>query len=205
MKRVPRLTSSKPVLRWMILSTAIFAVLISPFPIAAAQVPFTLVITPERLIIGTVANTASRFGVSVLAGQAFNGTVALSVAGIPTGVQANFEEASVSLLPMGISTTYLHVAAWPNATLGTYTLTISATSQQPSIFYASSSQAVLVIQENGEPGLSSTGSIVSAKGGVPFSWVLIGVVMAFALGSATTYMLTSKKRKPAKAPRKTKD
>jgi len=183
---------------------AIFAVLISPFPIVAAQVPFTLVVTPTRLIIGTVANTASRFGVSILAGQAFNGTVALGVAGIPMGVQASFEEAYVSLLPMGVSTTYLDVAASPNATMGSYTLTVSATSQQLSIFYASSSPAVLVIQENGEPGLYSTGNIVSAEGNVPISWVSVAVVVAFALGSAATYLLTSKKRKPAKRPRKTK-
>jgi len=181
---------------------AIFVVLISPFPTVAAQVPFTLVITPGRLVLGTVANTAGRFGVSVLAGQAFNGTVALGVARVPTGVQASFEEAAVSLLPLAVSTTYLDVAASPNATLGSYTLTISATSQQPSIFYASSNQATLVIQENGEPSLLSTANIASAGKEVPISWALIGVVVAFALGSATTYLLTSKKRKPAKRTRR---
>jgi hypothetical protein len=186
----------------MILSMAIFTVLISPFPTVAAQVPFTLVITPGRLVLGTVANTASRFGVSVLAGQAFNGTVALGVAGVPTGVQASFEEAAVSPLPMAVSTTYLDVAASPNATPSSYTLTISATSQSPSIFYASTSQATLVIQENGEPGISSMANIVSAEREVPISWTLIGVVVAFALGSATTYLLTSKKRKPAKRTRR---
>jgi hypothetical protein len=186
----------------MMLSMAILTVLISPFPTVAAQVPFTLVITPGRLVLGTVANSASRFGVSVLAGQAFNGTVALSVAGVPTGVQASFEEAAVSVLPMAVSTTYLDVAATPNATPGSYTLTISATSQQQSIFYASTSQATLVIQENGEPSLSSTGNIASAQGEVPFFWALIGVVVAFALGSASTYLLTSKRRKLTQSPRK---
>jgi hypothetical protein len=182
----------------MILSMAIFSVLISPFPAVAGQVPFTLVITPGRLVLGTATDTASRFGVSVLAGQAFNGTVALGVAGVPPGVQASFEEAAVSLLPLGVSTTYLDVAASPNVALGSYTLTISATSQQPSIFYASSNQATLVIQENGEPGLSSTTNIVSAEREIPISWTLIGLVVAFALGSATTYLLTSKKRKTGK-------
>jgi hypothetical protein len=192
------LTSSKPLLHCMILSMAIFVVLISPFPTVAAQVPFTLVVTPGHLVLGIVTSTAGRFGVSVLAGQAFNGTVALGVAGVPTGVQASFEEAAVSLLPLEVSTTYLDVAASPNATLGSYSLTISATSQQPSIFYASSSQATLVIRENGEPGLSSTGNSATAEREVPIPWILIGLVVAFALGSATTYLLTRKKRKPAK-------
>lgn len=120
--------------------------LILATPYVNAQVPLTVMVMPNELVLGTQSVSSDGFSVTVLAGQGFNGTVTLQVTGIPNGVSANFENPTAYVTPLIVSSTHLTVTSSSNATLGSYLLTISGSSEQGSTLYVASNQVTLIIQ-----------------------------------------------------------
>lgn len=144
-----------------------------------------------------------RVTVTVLAGEGFNGTVFLSVSGVPDGVGAVFRDSGSYLASLATFVTYLEVASSPNARLGNYSLTVSAGSQGPSIFYAVPSQVTLTIQENGEPRTLLEGNVtrvttLSAGGQYVISSTILAFASGIVLGSVTTYIFIRKKMETEK-------
>ncbi len=98
-----------------------------------ANVTLSLIIPQANFAVTTVAqykvvytgNTA-QVDVVTTPTNGFNGTIALSVAGLPTGVTAAFSKTSVSGTTGGLSTLTFTAAA--TAPTGTFTLTIMGTS-----------------------------------------------------------------------------
>lgn len=162
-------------------------------PSVQAQVPFAISVSPEQVVLGTRSGFSDRYGVTVIAGQGFNGTVSLSVSGVPDGVTAIFRDWGTYLSPLSIFTTYLEVASSPNATLGLYTLTISATNQRDSSFYIASTRVSLVVQESGQPrplleGNATRTTTPSAGQEYVVSLTILALATGIALGSVTTYI-----------------
>ena len=154
---------------------------------------------PDRVILGTRSGFTDRFTVTVLAGQGFNGTVYVYVSGVPDGVTAVFRDRGSYLTSLATFVTYLEVTSSPNVMLGNYTLTVSATSQGPSVFYAVATQVTLTIQENGEPRTLSESNLTrvttASAGGQEYaiSLTILTLAAGIALGSVTTYILVRKK------------
>jgi hypothetical protein len=158
------------------------------------------------MILGTRSGFTDRFTVTVLAGEAFNDTVYLSVAGVPDNVTAIFGDRVFYLTPRAVSATYLEITSSPNARFGNYTLTVGAQSQSSSIFYAAAALVTLTIQENGQPQTfpesnrtQSASPIVCGQEYVIFL-VALGIAGGIALGSVTTCFLVRRKTRSAKKP-----
>jgi uncharacterized membrane protein len=155
---------------------------------------------PDRIVLGTRSGFTDRFTVTVLAGEGFNSTVFLSVSGVPDSVTAVFRDRGSYLTSLAIFVTYLEVTSSPVARLGNYTLTLSAASQGPTIFYAVASQVSLTIQENGQTRTPFEGNVTavvtSSAAGQEYvtSTAILAFAAGIALGSATTYILVRKKR-----------
>ena len=169
-----------------------------------AQAPFTMSVYPNRIILGTRSGFADRFTVTVLAVEAFNSTVCLSVAGVPDNVTAIFGDRVFYLTPLSISATYLEITSTPNARFGNYTLTVSAESQGSSIFYAVATRVTLTIQENGQPqafvesNRTQSTTCVACGQEYVISLLILGLVAGIAIGSVTTYSFMRKRTRPAK-------
>jgi len=170
-----------------------------------AQAPFALSVYPIRIILGTRSGFADRFTVTVLAGEAFNDTVYLSVAGVPDNVTAIFGDRVFYLTPRAVSATYLEITSSPNATFGNYTLTVGAQSQGSSIFYAAAALVTVTIQENGQPqapmesNRTQSASSIACGQEYVISLVVLAIAGGIAIGSALTYFLVRRKTQPAKA------
>jgi uncharacterized membrane protein len=166
------------------------------------QTPFTMSVSPDRIVLGTRSGFTDLFTVSVLAGEGFNGTVFLSVSGVPNNVTAVFRDRGSYLASLAIFTTYLEVTSSPDARLGNYTLTVSAASQGPSVFYAMATRVTLIIQEIGQPRTSLEGNRTqvtnpSAAGrGHVISLTILALATGIVVGSVTTYILVRKKTEP---------
>jgi hypothetical protein len=156
------------------------------------------------MVLGTKSGLLDRFGVTVIAGHLFNGTVTLSVSGVPTGVTAVFQDWGTYLAPLSIFTTYLEVTSSPNATLGDHILTVSAMSQHDSLFYIASSQVRLLIQENGQlrPLLEGNATRTTTPSPIGQEYVISLTILALAagaaLGSVATYIFIREKRRPGR-------
>ena len=131
---------------------ATFSNVLRVYGLISTTPDFTLNVTPGTQTLGL--STTRGFSTSVTALNAFTGTTALTVAGLPNGVTAAFSPVSVS----GSGTSTLTVTASGSATLGTYPLTISATSG--SLTHA---VVVNVIVTSGAAGLLS-GSMAPSTG-----------------------------------------
>jgi hypothetical protein len=171
------------------------SVFLSVPPYVFAQTPFTISIRPDQLILGTRTGSADQVIVSVLSGEAFNGTVSLSVTGIPNEVTATLQDRAAYLQPQSIFTTNLEVTISPTAELGNYTISLAATSQSASVFYAAVSNLNLLIQEDGQP-------TISAKTNTGATWVVgqfeipllaAMLLLGIGVGALSTYALTHKK------------
>jgi uncharacterized membrane protein len=173
-------------------------------PYVQAQVPFTIVVSPDGIVLGTRSGFTDRFGVTVIAGQGFNGTVSLSVFGVPPGVTAVFQDWGAYLTPLALFTTYLEVTSSTNATPGHHIITISATSQHGSSFYIASTRVSLVIQDDGQPrplleGSATQVATPSASGQeYVISLTVLGLAAGIALGSVTTYVFIRERKRPAR-------
>jgi hypothetical protein len=175
-------------------------------PSVRAQTPFTLSVSPDRAVLGTVNGSTSWFDMTVMAGEGFNGTVSFSVFGAPPGVSAVFQDRVVYLVPLAMFTTCLEVSAQPDARQGNYSLTVAAASQGPSVFYAVANQVTLIIQEVGQAPASSgcnrtqTANPSAAGPEYVISSLALVFVAGILLGSATTYVLMRKSRKLQRGP-----
>jgi hypothetical protein len=175
-------------------------------PSVRAQTPFTLSVSPDHVVLGTANGSTSWFDVTVMAGEGFNGTVSFSVFGAPLGVTAVFQDRAVYFAPLAMFTTCLEVAAQPDARQGNYSLTVAATSQGPSVFYAVANQVTLIIQEVGQaPAISGCNRTQTANPSAAGSeCVISSLALVFAagivLGSATTYILVLRRRKLQSGP-----
>jgi len=175
-------------------------------PSVRAQTPFTLSVSPDRVVLGTANGSTSWFDVTVMAGEGFNGTVSFSVFGAPPGVAAFFQDRVVYLAPLAIFTTCLEVTALPDARQGNYSLTVAAASQGPSIFYAVANRVTLIIQEEGQLRASSecnktqtTNPSATGPGYVISLYALV-FTAGIVLGSASMYILVRKSRKQQSEP-----
>ena len=74
-------------------------------PDSQAQTPFTMSVYPDRIVLGTRSGFTDRFTVTVLAGKSFNGTVFLSVSGVPDGGIGAFRDQGSYLTPLNMVTT----------------------------------------------------------------------------------------------------
>jgi hypothetical protein len=163
--------------------------------------PFTLSVSPDRVVLGAVNGSTSWFDVTVMAGEGFNGTVSFSVFGTPLGVTAVFQDRVVYLASLAMFATCLEVAAHPDARQGNYSLTVAAASQGPSVFYAVANRVTVIIQEAGQAPASSvcnrTQTTNPSAAGPEHVIPLYASVFAagIILGSATTYILIRKSRK----------
>jgi hypothetical protein len=175
-------------------------------PSVRAQTPFTLSVSPDRVVLGTVNGSTSWFDVTVMAGEGFNGTVSFSVFGAPPGVTAVFQDRVVYLAPLAMFTTCLEVTALPDARQGNYSLTVAAASQGPSVFYAVANRVTLVIQEVGQLRASSecgkTQTANPSATGPEYAISLYALIFAagIVLGSVATYILVRKSRKQQSGP-----
>ena len=185
----------------LLLSVVSWSVLLS-IPHVHAQAPFTVSVSPGRIVLGTKSGLSDRFGVTVIAGHLFNGTVTFAVSGVPTGVTAVFQDWGTYLAPLSIFTTYLEVTSSLNATLGDHTLTVSATSQHDSLFYIASSQVHLLIQENGQPRplLEENATRTTPPSPMGQEYVISLTILALAtgaaLGSVATYIFIRERTQP---------
>jgi hypothetical protein len=173
-----------------LLATLLFAHLAAS---TQAQTPFTMLISPNQAILGTNSGFSDVLTVSILAGEGFNGTVTLTLSGVPDGVTATLHDQAAFLTPLSVFTTSLQLTSSPSAKQGNYSLTLAATSQQSSNFYAVANTINLVIQEIGHPHATE---ITAAPGNnetllVAFLAALLGSI----LGSAVTIMVTRRRKR----------
>jgi hypothetical protein len=192
-------SNAKMHLRALIILTCftIGQLLVFPIPNLFAQAPFTIAVSPGELTLGTKSDMSNRFGVTVFAGGQFNGTVGFQVSGLPPGVSATFENPVALLTSLAVSTTYLDLTSSPNATLGSYTLTVSATSQQSSAFYAASTHVTLIVQENVHAGISQIANATETQTVIAVLGILIGLI----IGSSATYVLLKRRGTSKRASR----
>lgn len=179
---------------------------LSAVPSVQAQVSFTLSVSPGRVVLGTNSGLTDRFGVTVIAGREFNGTVTLSVTGVPAGVTAVFQDWGAYLTSLAIFTTYLEITSSPDATLGDHVLTVSATSQLNSSLHIVSTRVSLVIQENGElrpllRGNATRTTAPSAEQENVIPLTVLTLAVGAALGSVTTYVLIRENRGAPRRPK----
>jgi len=171
----------------------------SVVPCVQAQVPFTMVVQPDRIILGTMSGFTDRFTVTVMAGQSFNDTVNIAVAGVPENVAAVFRNRGAYLAPLTVFATYLEVTSSPSAKLGNYALTVSAASQGPSVFHAVAVHVTLMVQEIGQPRViledNRTQVTVPSAPGREYvlSLTIVALVAGAAIGSVATYILMREK------------
>jgi len=170
-------------------------------PSVRAQTPFTLSVSPDRVVLGTVNGSTSWFDVTVMAGEGFNGTVSLSVFGAPPGVTTVFQDRVVYLASLAMFTTCLEATALPDARQGNYSLTVAAASQGPSVFYAVANRVTITIQEVGQApaslGCNRTQTANPSAAGPEYVISSYALVLAagVVLGSTATYILVRKSRK----------
>lgn len=88
---------------------------------------FALSTSPSSLII--VQGSSGNSTITVMSINGFNKSVALSVSGAPTGVTTTLSLVSVTPLPNGSATSKLTVSVDVAATAGSFTLTITGTSE----------------------------------------------------------------------------
>ena len=190
----------------MLLSIIALSFVIPAVPSVQAQVPFTVSVFPDRIVLGTRNASTTWLNVTVMAGEGFNDTVSFSVFGAPPGVAAVFQDPIVYLTPLAIFKTCLEVTALPDTRLGNYTLTIGVASQGPSVFYAVADRVTLIIQEVGQPRTPSECgrtqvTTPSAPGQEYVISLILGLAAGIAIGSLTTYVFMRERIRPA---RKTK-
>jgi hypothetical protein len=159
-----------------------------------AQTPFSIYTSPDHVILGTKSGFTDIVTVSVLAGEGFNGTVTISVSGVPEGVITKLGAPGSYLTSLSTFTTYLQLTSSSSARWGNYTLTIAATSQRASSFYAVVNQINLVIQEVGQPHLTSLSSTTEEGVSQPLN-IALGIVAGLIVGSVATIGLTRWKGK----------
>src|SRR5262249_1027350 len=88
---------------------------------ASAPPAFSLSATPSSQTV--TAGSSASYTVTVTASNGFNGTVNLSVSGLPSGATATFNPASIS----GSGSSTLAISTSCSTPAGTYTLTIAGT------------------------------------------------------------------------------
>jgi len=159
-----------------------------------AQTPFTMLISPNQAILGTKSGFSDVLTVSILAGEGFNGTVTLSLSGVPDGVTATLHDQAAFLTPLAAFTTSLQLTSSPSTKEGNYSLTLAATSQQSSNFYAVANTINLVIQENGQPHATETPS-ASAGNNDTLLVAVLAALLGSILGSAATIMVTRRRKR----------
>ena len=158
-----------------------------------------MVVQPDRVVLGTMSGFTDRFTVTVMAGQSFNDTVNLAVAGVPENVTAVFRDRSAYLAPLTVFATYLEVTSSPSAKLGNYTLTVSAASQGPSVFHAVAVHVTLIVQEIGQPRMLNEGNrtqtTTSSASGQEYvlSLTIVALVAGAAIGSLATHIFMREK------------
>lgn len=169
---------------------------------AEGQTPFTMSVYPDQIFLGTKSGFTDRFIITVLAGQTFNDTVYLSVAGVPENVSAVLRDRVLRLVSLAASVTYLEITSSPDTEFGNYTLTVIAESQGVSIFYAVTTRVNLVVQEVGRPRLSE-GNQTAVTGSSPDPHCVSSLTIAFAagvaLGSIVTYVSVHRRQVQRKA------
>ncbi|WP_058187819.1 S53 family peptidase [Terracidiphilus gabretensis] len=84
--------------------------------------PPTLTVAAQTRFVTVLINTSSTFNVTVATGGSFTGNIALSVTGLPQGVTASLSQTQ---LPSA-GTVALTFAAGPNASAGSYQVTVQA-------------------------------------------------------------------------------
>jgi hypothetical protein len=152
-----------------------------------------MLVSPNQVILGTKSGFSDVLMVSILAGEGFNGTVTLSLSGVPDGVTATLHDQAAFLTPLSAFTTSLQLTSSPSAKEGNYSLTLAATSQQSSNFYAVANTINLVIQEFGHPHATE---IPTAAGNN--ETLLVGVLaglLGSILGSIATIMVTRRRKR----------
>jgi hypothetical protein len=158
-----------------------------------AQSPFTMLVSPNQVILGTKSGFSDVLTVSILAGESFNGTVTLSLSGIPDGVTATLHDQVAFLTPLSAFTTSLQLTSSPTAKEGNYSLTLAATSQQSSNFYAVANTINLVIQEIGHPHATEIPAAAENN-----ETLLVGVLaglLGIILGSVATILVTRRRKR----------
>jgi hypothetical protein len=163
-----------------------------------AQTPFTLYVNPNQITLGTESGFTDIITVTVLGGEGFNGTVNLSYSGAPEGVTAKLRDYAGYITSASSFTTYLQLTSSPAARPGKYTLTLAATSQEASSFYAVANQVNLVIQEVGQPhitdlGAQTTNRPIENPTQNPLLLVMLAGIAGLAVGSAATLIITRRK------------
>jgi len=159
-----------------------------------AQTPFTMLVSPNQAILGTKGGFSDVLIVSILAGEGFNGTVALSLSGVPDGVTATLHDQAAFLTPLSAFTTSLQLTSSPSAKEGNYSLTLAATSQQSSNFYAVANTINLVIQENGQPHTTENSS-AAAGNNETLRISVLAALLGSVLGSVATILVTRRRKR----------
>jgi len=173
-------------------------------PSVRAQTPFTVSVSPDRMVLGTTNGSTSWLDATVTAGEGFNGTVSFSVFSTPPGVTAVFQDPVVYLTPLAVFSTCLEVTVLPDARSGNYSLTVGVASQRSSVFYAVAYRVTLIIQDAGQPrtplGCSKTWVTTPSAPGQEYmiSLIILGLVAGIAIGSVTAYSFMRKRTRPAK-------
>jgi len=188
----------------MLLLVIALSIVAPDVPSIQAQVPFTVSVSPDRIVLGTMNGSSSWLDATVMAGEGFNGTVSFSVFGTPPGVTAVFQDRVVYLTPLAVFSTCLEVTALPDARSGNYTLTVGVASQGSSVFYAVAYRVTLIIQDAGQPrtplGCKKTRVTTPSAPGQEYviSPIILGLVAGIAIGSIATYSFMRKRTRPAK-------
>jgi hypothetical protein len=178
----------------LLLATLLLAHLVAS---TQAQTPFTMLISPNQAILGTKGGFTDILTVSILAGEGFNGTVTLSLSAVPDGVTATLHDQAAFLTPLSAFTTSLQLTSSPSTKEGNYSLTLAATSQQSSNFYAVANTINLVIQENGQPHTTETPAAAAGNNETLQVAVLAGLLGSI-LGSMATILITRRRRRRGK-------
>lgn len=170
-----------------------------------AQTPFTLYVNPSKITLGTESGFTDIITVTVLGGEGFNGTINLSYSGVPEGVTAKLRDYGGYITSASSFTTYLQLTSSPAAKPGLYTVTLAATSQEGSSFYAVANQITLIIQQVGQPHITDQCSQTTNRPTPnqvenPLFLIVVGGVAGLALGSAITLIITRRKSNRNKAP-----
>lgn len=108
---------------------------------------FQISISPTKLALGTQSGFQDRVIVGVTGNQGFSGTVNVIATGVPSGVTAQFDRQSGQVSAFNTWTSQLTVTSSANAKAGGYSVTITASSQNPA--YSASAQLALTIGASG--------------------------------------------------------
>jgi hypothetical protein len=139
------------------------------FPTCASTPDFTIGVTPSGRQV--VANGASTYSVSIALVNGFASAVSLSASGLPAGVTASFNPASVT----GANSSILTVSAGSSALTGSYSFNVTATGGGTTL--------------TGAPGNVSH-SATATLAVSDFSILATPTVQAVAVGKSTTYNIS---------------